>query len=202
MTENNVRHCVNSLSMQFIPTEFGENEDHSAVFAGGCFWCLEAVFKEIKGVSLVIPGYSGGHISNPNYERVKKGDTGHAESVEIKYDPMIISYRELLDIFFSVHNPTTPNRQGDDIGSQYRSMILYKTLNQKRGAEEMIKELDKSKIFEDPIVTEITPFVRFYPAEENHKDYYEKNKDKNPYCQIVINPKLAKFREKYGHLLK
>jgi len=202
MTEKDVRHCVNSLSMQFIPAEFEENEDNFAVFAGGCFWCLEAVFKELKGVLSVVSGYSGGHISNPNYEIVKKGDTGHAESVEIKYDPKIISYRELLDIFFSVHNPTTPNRQGNDIGSQYRSIILYKTLNQKREAEEMIKELNKSKIFEDPIVTEINPFIRFYPAEESHKDYYERNKDKNPYCQIVINPKLAKFREKYGHLLK
>lgn len=202
ITEKNIRHCVNSLSMQFVPQRFETGEKHSAVFAGGCFWCIEAVFQELRGVLSAVSGYSGGHVASPDYESVKKGNTGHSESVEIVYDSVIIRYKDLLDIFFSIHNPTTLNRQGTDVGPQYRSVIFYKTLEQKKEAEEIIAELDKSKIFEDPIVTEVQPFVRFYPAEENHQEYYERNKDKNPYCQIVINPKLAKFREKYKHLLK
>jgi peptide methionine sulfoxide reductase msrA/msrB len=202
MTEKDVRHCVNSLSMQFIPTQFEESQNHSAVFAGGCFWCLEAVFLELKGVLSVVSGYSGGYVDNPSYEQVSRGVTGHAESVEIVYDPSVINYKDLLDIFFSIHDPTTLDRQGDDIGSQYRSVVFYKTLVQKKEAEEMISKLDKSKIFSGHIVTEVRPFVRFYPAEETHQEYYERNKDKNPYCQIVINPKLAKFKEKYKHLLK
>lgn len=202
MTEKDVRHCVNSLSMQFIPTQFEESENHSALFAGGCFWCLEAVFLELKGVLSVVSGYSGGYVDNPSYEQVSKGNTGHAESVEIVYDPSVINYKDLLDIFFSIHDPTTLDRQGDDVGPQYRSVVFYKTLTQKKEAEEMISKLDKSKIFSGHLVTEVRPFVRFYPAEETHQEYYKRNKDKNPYCQIVINPKLAKFKEKYKHLLK
>ncbi len=202
MTEKDVRHCVNSLSMQFIPTQFEESENHSALFAGGCFWCLEAVFLELKGVLSVVSGYSGGYVDNPSYEQVSKGNTGHAESVEIVYDPSVINYKDLLDIFFSIHDPTTLDRQGDDVGPQYRSVVFYKTLAQKKEAEEMISKLGKSKIFSGHLVTEVRPFVRFYPAEETHQEYYERNKDKNPYCQIVINPKLAKFKEKYKHLLK
>ncbi|MBI2041738.1 MAG: bifunctional methionine sulfoxide reductase B/A protein [Candidatus Nealsonbacteria bacterium] len=197
-TPKNIRQCVNSVSMQFVPDDF-KGEEHSIVLGGGCFWCLEAAFKELKGIAKVIPGYAGGFKSNPAYEDVSRGDTGHAEVVKIIYNRKIISFRDILEVFFSIHDPTTPNRQGNDVGSQYRSLILYQTWKQKEELEKIIKELLKA--YDNPIVTESKPLDIFYPAEEHHKDYYEKH-PKESYCQIVIAPKIDKLRNKYKELLK
>lgn len=172
-----------------------------AVFGGGCFWCTEAVFERLKGVMKVMPGYAGGHKENPAYEQVCGGTTGHAEVIQIEYDPAVISYEALLSVFFSTHDPTTMNRQGNDVGTQYRSVIFYANEQQKQTAQEFIKKLGQEKIYENPIVTELKPLTNFYPAENYHQQYYDKNPEK-PYCQIVINPKLAKLREQYTHLLK
>lgn len=201
ITPKNIRHCVNSLSMRFIPKSFDENEENYAVFGGGCFWCLEAIFKELKGVSRVISGYAGGQALNPSYEEVVSGSTGHAEVIKIIFDPKIISYRDLLEIFFYVHDPTTLNRQGSDVGEQYRSVIFYKTLDQKEEAEKIIKEMREAKAYANPIVTQIEPLIDFYKAEEYHQDYFKKNTNA-PYCQLVIAPKLEKFKEKFNKMLK
>ncbi len=173
----------------------------TAVFAGGCFWCTEAVFSELKGVVHVLPGYSGGSVANPTYEQVCTGRTGHAESVEITFDPGVVSYRDLLRIFFTTHDPTTLNRQGNDVGTQYRSAVFYRDASQKRVAEEVVEEITSAKIWRKKIVTEITPLTAFYPAEEYHRDYFRRNPEKS-YCQIVIAPKVAKFRQKYADRLR
>jgi len=165
-----------------------------AVFGGGCFWCTEAVYQMLKGVISVMPGYAGGTTANPTYERVCQGDTGHAEVIKIEYDPEIVSYDDLLTVFFASHDPTTLNRQGSDVGSQYRSIILYTTEEQKQKAEDFIENLGEG------IVTEVKPLGQFYEAENYHQRYYEKNKGV-PYCQIVINPKLEKVKEKFAKLL-
>jgi peptide-methionine (S)-S-oxide reductase len=170
-----------------------------AVLGGGCFWCTEAVFKRIKGVIKVEPGYAGGWKENPTYEEVCTGETGHAEVVRITFDPNVISYRELLKIFFSIHDPTTPNRQGNDIGTQYRSIILYTNEEQKKIAEEEIKEAEK--IYKKPIVTELKELKAFYRAEDYHIDYYDKN-PYNPYCIFVISPKLVKLEKYFSKYLK
>lgn len=167
-----------------------------ATLAGGCFWCTEAIFRRLKGVKSVTSGYTGGKRENPTYEQVSTGVSGHAEAVQVEYDPSVISYKVLLDIFFHTHNPTTLNRQGNDIGTQYRSAIFYHNDEQKNIALDTISKLEKSKKFNDPIVTEVTEFHNFYPAEEDHKDYYERNADK-PYCTFVINPKIQKLMSKY-----
>lgn len=172
-----------------------------ATFAGGCFWCTEAIFKELRGVGKVISGYSGGKIKNPNYYEVTEGTTEHAESIQITFDPKIISYEKLLEVFFLTHNPTSMNRQGNDVGTQYRSVIFYHDQKQKSQAEKIKQKIEDEKIYDEKIVTEITPFTAFYPAENYHQDYWKKNPDQ-PYCQFVINPKLAKFREKFSGLLK
>ena len=172
-----------------------------ATFAAGCFWCIEAVLRELKGVKSVVSGYSGGEMDNPNYEDVTTGETGRAESVQVEFDPDVITYGELLDVFFRVHDPTQLNKQGNDIGTQYRSVIFYHDEKQKKLAEEYIKELEKKKIYDAPVVTEVAPFKRFYKAEEYHQNYYEKNPDQ-AYCQIVINPKMEKFRKEFGEKLK
>lgn len=172
-----------------------------ATLAGGCFWCLEAVFDELAGVESVESGYSGGWVPHPTYEQVCTGETGHAECVQIHYDPQIISYRDLLHVFFSIHDPTTPNRQGNDIGTQYRSAIFYHSPEQKQIAEEVIAELTRQGVWSAPIVTEVKPFEAFYPAEEYHRDYYARHPFQ-PYCQFVISPKLAKFRQKFADWLK
>ncbi len=174
----------------------------TATFGTGCFWCTEAIFKELNGVISVMPGYSGGHTVNPTYKEVCSGETGHAECTQIVYDPSKISYDELLEVFWQVHDPTTLNRQGADVGTQYRSVIFYHNDEQKRLAEKYKTELDRSGAFDKPIVTEITPLEKFYPAENYHHDYYEYNKDKNPYCSIVIRPKLEKFRKVFKEKLK
>jgi len=172
-----------------------------ATLGGGCFWCLEAIFDELEGVERVVSGYSGGKTSNPSYKEVCGGRTGHAEAVQVVFDPKVISYREILALFFSMHDPTTLNRQGADVGTQYRSVIFYHYDKQKDVAEQFIKELNAAKIWKAPIVTEVTPFSAFYPAEDYHKSYFKQNRAQ-PYCQVVIAPKLAKFREHYSDKLK
>lgn len=167
-----------------------------ATLGGGCFWCLEAIFTELRGVEKVESGYSGGSVPNPSYEQVCTGKTGHAEVIQITFDPEIISLRELLEVFFTIHDPTTPNRQGSDVGTQYRSAIFYHAPEQEKIAREVIEELEKTKVWDAPIVTEITPFKAFYPAEEYHREYFERNPEQ-PYCRIVIAPKVAKFRKQF-----
>ncbi len=165
-----------------------------AIFGGGCFWCTEAVFKMLKGVSQVLPGYSGGSKEDADYNKVSSGNTRHAEVTYVEYDPEQIAFRDLLTIFFASHDPTTLNRQGNDVGPQYRSVIFYTTESQKLEAERFIEEIPGA-------VTELEPFKEFYEAENYHQDYYESHKDQ-PYCQIIINPKLDKIREKFATLLK
>lgn len=172
-----------------------------ATLGGGCFWCLEAIFNELRGVEKVVSGYSGGNVPDPTYREVCSGTTGHAEAVRITFDPQIISFRELLQVFFTIHDPTTLNRQGADVGTQYRSVIFYHTPEQKAVAQEVIAELEKAKVWDAPIVTALTPFEAFYPAEEYHQEYFERNPDQ-PYCRIVIEPKVAKFRKQFLAKLK
>ena len=172
-----------------------------ATLAGGCFWCLEAVFSELKGVDTVVPGYSGGTFDDPSYEEVCTGRTGHAEAVQVTYNPNVISYRDLLGVFLSIHDPTTLNRQGDDVGTQYRSAIFYHDEVQRAVAVEIIGEFEAAKIWGTPIVTAVTPFEAFYPAEDYHKDYFVRNRGK-AYCRLIIEPKVQKFRGKYLDRLK
>jgi len=163
-----------------------------ATFGAGCFWCTEAIFSRLEGVISVVPGYSGGHVPNPTYEQVCSGTTGHAEVCQITYDPNRISYDELLEVFWKTHDPTTPNRQGNDIGTQYRSVIFYHSDEQRQRAEYFKQLLDSSGVYEAPIVTEIVPFERFWPAEEYHRNYFERHPEK-AYCALVIRPKVEKF---------
>lgn len=173
----------------------------TAVFGGGCFWCTEAVFTMLKGVKSVTPGYSGGVKENPTYEEMHGGATGHAEVVKIEYEPDTISFRDLLTVFFGSHNPTTRNRQGNDVGPEYRSAIFYTTPTQKEVADRFITEINASNPDGARIVTEVAPLTKFYEAEGYHKNYFAKNQD-NPYCEIVINPKLQKVKKKFAQLLK
>lgn len=173
-----------------------------ATFANGCFWCTEAIFEELEGVSSAVSGYIGGQTENPDYKSVCSGTTGHAEALEITYDPKKISFDELLAVFWETHDPTTLNRQGADVGTQYRSGIFYHSVEQKEKAEKYKAELDKSGAFPKPIVTEITAASKFYPAEDYHQQYYELNENANPYCQMVIRPKLDKFRKVFKDKLK
>lgn len=172
----------------------------SATLAGGCFWCLEAVFEQVLGVVRIQSGYSGGHTAQPSYQQVCSETTGHAEAVQVTFNPHIISYREVLDIFFVIHDPTTLNRQGHDVGTRYRSVIFCHNPQQHSIAKEAIDVLNKSRIWNDPIVTEICSLAEFYPAEGYHQQYYQRNGDQ-PYCQIVISPKLSKFRKEHSDKL-
>lgn len=172
-----------------------------ATFGGGCFWCTEAVFKELKGVESVTSGYSGGHVINPAYREVTSGRTGHAEVIEIEFDPTIISFQQLLEVFWATHDPTTLNRQGADVGTQYRSVIFYHNEKQKEIAEEIKRKLNDDDVFDKPVVTEISPWENFYRAENYHQDYYENNAEQG-YCQFVIVPKLDKFRKIFKDKLK
>ena len=179
-----------------------ENKNlETATLAAGCFWCVEAVFDDLKGVEDVVSGYSGGHTENPTYREVCSETTGHAEVVQLKFDPQEISYKEILQIFFAVHDPTTLNRQGNDIGSSYRSAIFYHDDEQKRVAEEVIREITEEGIWDDPIVTEVTAFDKFYRAEDYHQEYFANNPSQ-PYCAAVVAPKVAKFRQKFLTRLK
>ena len=172
-----------------------------AILGDGCFWCTEAVFGELKGVVKVEPGYSGGSLANPTYEQVSAGTTGHAEVVQITFDPSIISFREILEVFFAMHDPTTLNRQGADVGTQYRSVLFYHDREQKAKIEKLIEELDNAKIYSAPIVTKVEPFKAFYEAEDYHKDYFRSHPEQ-PYCRLVIAPKIAKLRKNYRDKLK
>ena len=167
-----------------------------ATLAGGCFWCLEAVCDELRGVVDVTSGYAGGHVPNPSYQQVCGGDTGHAEVVRIAFDPSKVSYREILEVFFTIHDPTTLNRQGADVGTQYRSAIFYHSDEQKRVAEEVMSEIAAEGIWKNPIVTELQPAPEFYPAEDYHQEYFARNPNQG-YCQVVVAPKVAKFRSKF-----
>lgn len=168
-----------------------------AVFANGCFWCTEAVFSMLKGVTSVLPGYTGGKTENPNYHAIRD----HAEALQIEYDPSIISYDDLLSVFFNTHDPTTLNRQGNDVGTQYRSGIYYVNFEQKEKAEALVRELNENKAYDNPVVTEIKPLTKFYVAEEYHRQYYQNNSNQ-PYCQLVIAPKLEKLQSRFNKLLK
>lgn len=172
-----------------------------ATFGGGCFWCLDAVYRELRGVERVVSGYSGGKRPNPTYEQVCSGATGHAEVVQVTYDPAEVSYRDLLNVFFTVHDPTTLNRQGADVGTQYRSVIFYHDDEQKRIAEEVLKNVEAQKVWNDPLVTQVVPLEAFYPAEAYHQDYYRDHPDQ-AYCRVVIEPKVAKFRKQFLDRLK
>lgn len=172
-----------------------------ATLAGGCFWCLEAVFDDLEGVTDVVSGYAGGRVPNPTYQHVCTGETGHAEVVQVRFDPEVISFRDLLRVFFTIHDPTTLNRQGDDIGTQYRSAIFYHSPAQRQAAEETIAELTQAKVWNQPIVTEVAPFQAVYPAEDYHQEYFRRN-PLQPYCQTVVAPKVAKFRKHYLQRLK
>ncbi len=172
-----------------------------ATLGGGCFWCLEPIFAQLKGVEDAVVGYAGGKTAAPTYEQVCTGLTGHAEVVQVTFEPAVISYREILEVFFSVHDPTTRNRQGADVGTQYRSIILYHNEEQRQTAESLIAELNQKGIWQKPIVTEVAPFTVFYPAEEYHQEYFEKNPYAG-YCQVVIQPKVGKFRKQFAERLK
>lgn len=172
-----------------------------ATLGGGCFWCLEPIYDALKGVHEVIPGYAGGEVPAPSYEQVCTGRTGHAEVVQITFDPAVIDYRELLRVFFTIHDPTTLNRQGADVGTQYRSVIFYHSPEQHQVAEEVLAEVAREGLWQDPVVTQLVPYEAFYKAEEYHHRYFERNPFQG-YCQIVIAPKVAKFRQKYLERLK
>jgi peptide-methionine (S)-S-oxide reductase len=176
-------------------------QNETITLGGGCFWCMEAVFQELKGVEKVESGYSGGSVANPSYRQVCSGTTGHAEVVQVTFDPKTLSLDDLLRVFFAVHDPTTLNRQGADVGSQYRSIILYRTPEQRQAAQKIIAELEKSKAYDSPIVTQVVPFHAFFRAEDYHQDYYLDNSSQ-PYCQLVIAPKLAKFRKLFKDMAK
>ena len=178
-----------------------ERSAELATLAGGCFWCLEAVYKEMRGVTRVVSGYAGGHVESPTYREVCDGTTGHAEVVQVTFDPSAVSYRELLEVFFTIHDPTTLNRQGGDVGSQYRSAVFYHTPEQRETAEQVIAEMSAARVWDSPIVTEVVPLDKFYPAEDYHQNYFEKNPTQ-PYCSAVVAPKVSKFRKLFLDRLK
>ena len=173
----------------------------TATLAGGCFWCLEAVFERLKGVERVVSGYSGGSVENPSYEQVCSGATGHAEAVQVTFDPNEISFKDILEVFFTAHDPTTLNRQGADVGTQYRSAVFYHSEEQRATAEQVIRKLEEDKVWDAPIVTELAPFDKFYPAEDYHQRFYDSIAD-HPYCRAVTDPKLAKLRQRHPTRLK
>jgi peptide-methionine (S)-S-oxide reductase len=172
-----------------------------ATLANGCFWCSEAIFSRLKGVKSVLPGYSGGRVENPTYDEVCTGRTGHAEAAQLEFDPQVISFEELLDVFWYTHDPTTLNRQGNDVGTQYRSAIFYHSERQREIAQESKRELENKHVYKAPVVTEIVPFTKFYVAEDYHKKYYDQHQDA-PYCRFVIDPKIQKLLKHYGNALK
>jgi len=178
-----------------------EQSKELATLAGGCFWCLEAVYKTLRGVTGVVSGYAGGDVKNPTYYQVCEGTTGHAEVVQITFDPRAVTFRELLEVFFTIHDPTTLNRQGADIGTQYRSAIFYHTPEQRDTAEQLIAELNTARLWDSPIVTEVAPLKTFYPAEDYHQNYFDNNPSQ-PYCRAIVAPKVSKFRKQFLDKLK
>lgn len=210
-TAKNTRHCVNSISMKFIPKEQSipeiitskeVTELDTITFGAGCFWCVEVLFQKLKGVSHVESGYAGGKIKNPTYKMVCQGNTGSVEVAQLVYDPKIISTETLIDIFFHVHDPTTLNRQGNDVGDQYRSVIFYHSTQQKEIAKNVLKRIDSSKLWNEPIVTTIESIYNYSSAEDYHQNYYNNNSSTNGYCNMVIRPKVKKFKIKYADLIK
>jgi len=179
-----------------VPGVDGPAGSEVAVLGGGCFWCLEACYQQLRGVSKVVSGYAGGHVDNPTYEQVCAKKTGHAEVVAVYYDPAVVTFKELLEIFFTIHDPTTPNRQGNDVGPQYRSIILYTSEDQKAVAEEVMAEVTNGKWYSDPLVTELVPLERLWNGEGYHQNYYNDNPNQG-YCKVVVGPKVAKFRSKF-----
>jgi peptide-methionine (S)-S-oxide reductase len=172
-----------------------------ATLGGGCFWCLEAVYERVEGVTGVRSGYAGGDRPQPSYQEVCSGDTGHAEVVEVRFDPDTITYREVLEIFFAIHDPTTPNRQGADVGTQYRSVVFHHSEEQKAAVEALVRDLEAEGVWDAPIATEIEPLDTFWPAEDYHREYFRRN-PYQPYCQVVVAPKVAKFRQRFAHRLR
>ena len=205
----NLRHFIVLISIWISFAGCGQNQlndktdrmNEIATFGAGCFWCVEAIFQSLNGVDKVVSGYSGGHVKNPGYKEVCKGLTGHAEVVQISFDPSIISFKELLEVFFQTHDPTTLNRQGNDVGTQYRSSIFYHSEEQRILSEQVVENLTKEGVYDNEIVTEIEVFDSFYEAENYHQDYYEINGDQ-PYCQFVVKPKVEKFKKAFGDKLK
>jgi peptide-methionine (S)-S-oxide reductase len=200
------KYTIVILAMLILSLSLQGNSDMKdkfevATFGGGCFWCVEAIFERVSGVHKVESGYSGGHVNNPDYKMVTSGSTGHAEVVQITFDPEVISYLELLEIFFKTHDPTTLNRQGADVGTQYRSIVLFHNEAQHKLAEEIIQELDSEGIWNNPLVTAVEPFEQFYSAEAYHQEYYENNPNQG-YCRLVINPKVEKFEKVFKEKLK
>jgi peptide methionine sulfoxide reductase msrA/msrB len=201
-TETGKRYCVNSVSLDFVSaSEETILTNDTIVLGGGCFWCIEAIYERMNGVISAQSGYSGGDVANPSYKLVCTGNTNHAEVVQIVYDPNVVSLIEILKVFFSVHNPTTLNQQGADVGTQYRSAIFYRNESQKKIIDEVINDLSESKIYDMPIVTKVEKFKAFYVADITHQDYYENNSNQS-YCQIVIQPKIEKFEKVFKNLLK
>lgn len=178
-----------------------ENGREVATLGGGCFWCLEAVFDDLRGVEDVVSGYSGGKVRDPSYDAVCSGTTGHAEVVQVTFDPAVVSFREILQVFFTIHDPTTLNRQGADVGTQYRSAVFFHSPEQERTAREVIAELEAEGVWDDPIVTQVVPFSEFFAAEGYHQEYFQRN-PRQPYCQVVVAPKVSKFRKQYLQQLK
>lgn len=201
LTAKDTRHCVNSLSMRFVPEVVEEAVWEIATLGGGCFWCLESVCLELKGVVHVMSGYMGGKRWNPSYEQVSTGATGHVEVIQVIFDPKIITFRTLLQVFFSMHNPTTLNRQGNDVGTQYASVIFFHTQKQEQEAMDTIRAIDAEHLWDEPIVTQLRPAQVFWKAEEYHQDYFNKNPT-NTYCQLMINPKLKHLKESWSAFLK
>jgi peptide-methionine (S)-S-oxide reductase len=198
--ENNIS-VKNLATIETMNDNNNSGNKDTATLGTGCFWCTEAIFKSLNGVDSVISGYSGGQTENPDYKEVCSGETGHAEVIQVVYDPSVISFGELLEAFWSSHDPTTLNRQGNDVGTQYRSVIFYHNEEQKKIAEQLKKELNEKKVFPDPIVTEISPYAKFYRAENYHQQYFELNGNE-PYCSYVIRPKLDKFKKAFHDKLK
>lgn len=192
---------ANFLMIQIIGIAQNKKQMELATFGSGCFWCTEAIFSQLKGVESAVSGYSGGHTKNPTYKEVCTGNTGHAEVIQVSFNPQIVSYEELLEVFWKTHDPTTLNRQGADVGTQYRSVIFYHNPKQKELAELYKKKLDEAGIYDSPIVTEITAFDTFYKAEDSHQDYYQNNKAQ-PYCNFVITPKMEKFKKVFKDKIK
>ena len=193
--------AVKKVGAQNLENSMSASEREIATFGGGCFWCIEAIFNRLKGVEKVESGYTGGSTENPTYEEVSSGQTGHAEVVQITFDPKVITFRELVKIFLHLHDPTTKNRQGADVGTQYRSAIFYHSMLQEQEAEGVIEEVEKAKLWPDPIVTTLEEYTKYYPAEGYHQNYYENNTQK-PYCSVVIAPKIAKLYKLYADRLK
>jgi peptide-methionine (S)-S-oxide reductase len=194
-------HGRETNKMQHEDSQSTTTSREVTTLAGGCFWCLEAVYDQLKGVEDVVSGYAGGAVRNPTYRQVCSGDTGHAEVIQVTFDPTVVAFKDLLEVFFTIHDPTTPNRQGADVGTQYRSAIFYHTPEQQATAKQVIEELDTARIWDNPIVTEVAPIATFYPAEDYHQEYFERNQSQ-PYCRAVVAPKVAKVRKHYLERLK